>query len=300
MKQTSVGLLSLAAAIAFSTAVNAGTFSGHYPAGSEGIKGASLPPPGFYIRDYNIFYYADRYPGGPDNFRGIAYINAPRAIYMTDAKILGANYGLDLLIPFYYGDVRFNTPAGRFSDSTWAMGDLQFAPLLLGWHFDQLDIGAGYAIWAPTGDYDRDGTRPSRILAKNFWSHMLTAGATWYPDAEKTWSISALNRYEIHMEGRGTDPARTRFTAGDTYTLELGIAKGLTKTFEVGIAGYYQQQVTHHDPRGPRDQVFAAGPEISTVVPSLGLFASLRYLKEFAAHQRPEGHTATLTLTKRW
>ena len=35
-------------------------FTGHYPAGVEGIKGGSLPPPGFYARDYNVFYYADR------------------------------------------------------------------------------------------------------------------------------------------------------------------------------------------------------------------------------------------------
>ena len=31
---------------------------GHYPAGAEGIKGASLPPPGVYFRDYNIGYFA--------------------------------------------------------------------------------------------------------------------------------------------------------------------------------------------------------------------------------------------------
>ena len=32
----------------------------HYVPGIEGIKGASLPPPGFYFRDYNVFYVADR------------------------------------------------------------------------------------------------------------------------------------------------------------------------------------------------------------------------------------------------
>jgi len=25
----------------------------HYPIGAEGLKGADLPPPGFYVRDYN-------------------------------------------------------------------------------------------------------------------------------------------------------------------------------------------------------------------------------------------------------
>ena len=31
----------------------------HYPPGIEGIKGASLPPPGFYLRDYNYAYFAE-------------------------------------------------------------------------------------------------------------------------------------------------------------------------------------------------------------------------------------------------
>jgi len=275
----------------------AATFSGHYPAGAEGITAATLPPPGFYVRDYNLFYYADKFPGGPPDFKAVAYINAPRAIYLTDFKILGANYGLDLLVPFYYGDVSFQTPAGKLKDSTFAMGDLQFEPLLLAWHLQQVDIGAGYAFWAPTGDYNRDGSRPSRLLAKGFWSHMLTLGATWYVDPEKTWSISALNRYEFHMKNNDLD-----FTAGDTDTLEFGVGKSLNKYFTVGLAGYFQKQTTSYNPSsaGPTDHVVGLGPEISTFCPKIGLFASLRYAREFDAKDRPEGNNVTLTLTKRW
>ena len=275
---------------------HAATFSGHYPSGAEGIKGASLPPPGFYLRDYNLFYYADDFPGGPPDFEAFAYINGPRAIYMTDFKILGATYGMDLLIPFYYGDVKYKTPVGQVKDSTFAMGDLQFEPLLLAWHLQQLDIGAGYAFWAPTGDYNQDGTRPSRLLAKGFWSHMLTA-ATWFPDAAKTWSISGLNRYEFHMENEDLD-----FTAGDTYTIEFGLAKSVTKLIDLGLAGYYQKQITGYSPSnaGPMDNVVGLGPEISTFCPKLGLFSSLRYIYEVDARDRPQGQTVTLTLTKRW
>lgn len=276
---------------------HAATFSGHYPSGAEGIKGATLPPPGFYLRDYNLFYYADDFPGGPPGFKAVAYINAPRAIYMTDFKILGATYGLDLLVPFYYGDVEFQTPAGKVKDDTFAMGDLQFEPLLLAWHLKQLDIGAGYAFWAPTGDYNRTGSRSARLLAKGFWSHMLTAGATWYPDQEKTWSLSALNRYEFHMENKDLD-----FTAGDTYTVEFGVGKSLNKFVDVGLAGYYQKQTTGYSPdgAGSMDHVVGLGPEISTFCPKLALFTSLRYLRELDAKDRPEGHTVSLTLTKRW
>ena len=54
---------------------------------------------------------------------------------------------------------------------------------------------------------------------------MLTAGVTWYIDQEKTWSVSALNRYEFNTEQRDTD-----VTPGQAYTLEWGIGKAVTKT----------------------------------------------------------------------
>src|SRR5688500_16706232 len=118
MKRHPNSLLLTFAVLMAATAAHSATFSGHYPSGAEGVKGATLPPPGFYLRDYNLFYYADRFPGGPPGFEALAYINGPRLIYMTEYKILGANYGLDLLVPFYYGDVEFQTPAGKVTDST--------------------------------------------------------------------------------------------------------------------------------------------------------------------------------------
>ena len=297
MKRHPIKLIVALGLLAAVAQTQAATFSGHYPSGAEGVKAATLPPPGFYLRDYNMFYFADDFPGGPPDFDAFAYINGPRAIYMTDYKIFGANYGMDLLVPFYYGDVNYKTPAGKVSDSTFAMGDLQFEPLLLGWHLPKFDIGAGYAFWAPTGDWNKDGTRPSRLLAKGFWSHMFTAGATWYPDKEKDWSISALNRYENHMENEDND-----FTAGDTWTIEFGLARNFAKVVDLGVAGYYQKQVTGYSPSsaGPMDHVLGIGPEISTFYPKIGLFASLRYIFEMDARDRPEGSTVTLTLTKRW
>jgi hypothetical protein len=296
------GIASLLVLTPTSQAVN---FDGHYPSGAEGIKGASLPPPGIYLRDYNLFYWGDEFPGGPPNFDVSAYAQVPRVIWMSDFKFLGANLGMDLLVPFYYAEVKYDTPARRVSDSTFAMGDLQFEPLLMAWHTKQFDLAAGYAFWAPSGDYNKDGTRPSRVLPKGYWSHMLTAGATWYPDTEKTWAVSVLNRYEFHMEHPDWD-----YTAGNTYTVEWGVSKTFRKTIDVGVVGYCQTQVTdacgsQNAYGGPasadeNDSVFGIGPEISLFCPKVGLFTSLRYAREFAAHDRPEANTFVLTLTKRF
>ena len=68
---------------------------------------------------------------------------------------------------------------------------------------------------------------------------MLTAGATWYIDQEKTWAVSALNRYEFNTEQRDT-----HVTPGQAYTLEWGVSKTVMKVVDLGAVGYYQQQVT--------------------------------------------------------
>lgn len=264
--------------------------AGHYPAGAEGIKSASLPPAGVYLRDYNFLYFANDFDGLGVDFDIFAYINAPRLIWMTDWNILGATYGLDVIVPFAYLD----WSVGGNDRSNFGLGDIQVEPLLLSWHFKQMDLAAGYAVWIPTGNHNPN--RPD-FVSKGFWSHMLTLGGTWYPDEEKAWSVSLLNRYEFchEQETTQTDP-------GQVYTLECGLGKSVSKGVDVGIIGYYQQQVT--EDRGPNrfsdelDRKIGVGPEVSVFSSKLGMFASLRYAYEFGAHERPEGHLFTLTLTK--
>ena len=135
------------------------------------------------------------------------------------------------------------------------------------------------------------------LAGKGYWAHMLTFGGTWYPDPEKTWAVSLLNRYEFNHEQQ-----KTQTTPGQSLTMEWGLSKSIRKTIDVGLIGYYQQQTTKD--RGPaavpKDSVVALGPEISVFCPKLGLFTSLRYAREFEAKNRSEGNTFALTFTKRW
>lgn len=264
----------------------------HYPAGAEGIKAGSLPPPGIYFRDYNFFYNANKFQDLGAPFEIFGYINAPRLIYMTDFKILGADYGLDVIVPFGY----MNWKVGDQRNTYFGLGDIQVEPLLLSWHFKQFDVAGGYAFWAPTGDFD--ASRPD-LFIQGFWSHMLTLGGTWYPDEAKTWALSVLNRYEFchQQQDTGVDP-------GQVYTLEAGISKNFRKTIDVGVIGYYQQQTTKDTGANAfsdrLDRKFGVGPEVSTFCTKLGINASLRYAYEFEARERPQGSLVTLTLTKRF
>ena len=263
----------------------------HYPQGVEGIKGASLPPPGFYVRDYNYFYWSDNFKAGPPNFDIFAYVQVPRFIYISDFKILGGFYGADVLLPLPYQELK----AGGFNGYKFGLGDICVEPITISWHPKQFDIAVGYAFWAPSGDYSpTDPVSPG----KGFWTQMLTAGATWYPDEAKTWSLSLLNRYEFNQENSDTD-----ITPGQYLTMEWGIAKTFRKTIDVGLVGYYQVQTTKSTgwgASGAMPWVVGLGPEISMVCPKLGLITSIRYVYEIESYARPQGNMVNITLTKRF
>jgi len=164
----------------------------------------------------------------------------------------------------------------------------------LAWHGQRYDAAFGYSFFAPTASSSPGTAKPG----KGFWTHLITLGGTVYLDEEKTWSLSALNRYEFNTEERDT-----RVTPGQVWTVEWGLSKSLSKFVEVGLIGYYQLQTTKDSgalASSDRDQVVGVGPEILAFCPKLGLFASLRYAREFAAQDRPEGNTVTLTLTRRF
>jgi hypothetical protein len=300
MKQLVKKLLLSAVACAAGPMIVLAQPTAHYVPGVEGIKGASLPPPGVYLRDYNVFYFADRLNDGsgneiaPADPKAFIYANVPRLLWITDQKFLGGSVGVDALLPLQYTSLEANTSGGPFDDSTFGLGDF-FVEGTLSWHKPQADFSLAYGIWMPTGDASPNLTTRAGL---GYWTHMFTAGATWYPDQEKKWSVSLLNRYEIN-----TEKADTSVTPGQAWTLEWGAGYAVSKTTDVGVVGYCQFQTTSDSGAGSgneKDQVIAVGPEISTVWPKLGVLVSLRYLREVAAEDRLQGNTVALTLTKRF
>jgi hypothetical protein len=298
MKTRSIRFI-IAAALATVPGLLLAQPSAHYAPGLEGIKGASLPPPGIYLRDYNYFYTADQLnnssgnKNGPADLDAFTYVNLARVIWITDTKFLGGFVGIDGFLPLVYQQASVNTPNGPFSGNTFGVGDL-FAEGTLSWHLKQFDFSVGSGVDAPTGDSPSQ-PGPSTTPGLGYWTFMQTAGATWYVDEAKTWAVSALNRYEFNTEQRDT-----HVTPGDAYTLEWGISKGVCKEADLGVVGYYQQQVTGNSTGSPLNRVAAIGPEISAMFPKQMFFVSLRYNYEFMAESRAQGSTITLTLTKRF
>jgi hypothetical protein len=262
----------------------------HYPAGVEGVKGASLPPPGLYIRDYNYTYWSSDYKdAGPKPFDVVANVQTPRLVLITNKLFFGAYYGADVIVPLVYQDVT----VANHSASKFGVGDIFIEPVTLSWHMKKADISFGWGMWAPTGDYK---LAELAVPGKGYWTNMFTGGVTYYPDKKRSWSISALNRYEINY-----NRSDTLITPGQYWTLEWGLAKSVSKTVDLGFTGYAQvQTAVAIGLQAPllKQHAFGLGPEITFVIPKLGVSTSLRYLKEVGAQQRPQGNIFNVTFTR--
>jgi hypothetical protein len=270
--------------------------SAHLCPGMEGIEGASLPPPGVYLKDYTAVYSAGQLNDATGNeidgigAKAFCFANVPRLIWITDTKVLGGNLGFDLVLPVKYTSVRVD--AAGFDSSTWGVGD-PLAEVAIPWHTTQFDTVVGYGIWIPSGT---SATGLNTEPGSGFWTNMLTAGATWHIDANRTWALSLLDRYEISGRQRGSD-----FTPGDTDTLEWGLSYAPAKILTLGLAGYFQGQFTRSTGAGSspnRSNVVGVGPEVDGIIPVARLFWSLRWIDEVEARSRFQGETTVLAITK--
>ncbi|MBN1845694.1 MAG: transporter [Sedimentisphaerales bacterium] len=279
--------------------------TGHYPLGVEGLKAGTLPPPGLYSRNYLLYYNANVFRDRSGNNAGLgadidALVFAPRLIWITNQQILGADYGMDALLPIPYQDVELNRIG--LKDNDFCYGDICVEPIDLAWHGERWDLGAAYALWMPTGKYNRPRAGANHLAnpGKDFWTNMFTFGGTYYLDEEKTLHASALGRYEIHSRKDHTD-----VKPGQNILVEWGVGKTLAKIWDVGVIGYAQWQLTDDKGsdvadaiQGIHDRVAAIGPEVSVFVPPIKSILSVRAAWEFSAVDRPEGTTVVFTFTK--
>lgn len=269
---------------------------GHYTSGVEGIKAATVPPPGgsgFYGKLYNCYYSAGDYRNNQGKNTGgfdvDVLVQGYRLIYSSNIEILGGNLLFDILVPLQYTDISI----GPLGDSRGGLGDIFIEPVFIGWHGDRYDALAAFGVYVPTGSYSPN--RPASP-GKGFWTYLFTLGGTVYFDQEKTWSLSALARYQIHTKQDDTD-----ITAGDHFSFEWGLGKNING-LDLGVAGYCHWQV--EDDKGPngtipnqRERSFAAGPEIAYTFESVGLSVNLRSLWEFESKNKSQGNMTVLSLT---
>lgn len=274
----------------------------HYTPGVEGAMGATIPPPGFHYRQYNVFLDSDTLTdeNGDDldiGFDLTVFAQVHRLIYITNQKFLGADYGMDMVVPIVGTD--FNIDAWGLHDSEIGFGDILIEPLLLAWHTDRWDVGLALGINLPTGQFDDDAPAS---CGQGYTSGLLTFGATYYLDQAKSWSISALSRTLVYGEQESTD-----VTPGWEFIVDWGIGKQFPVSkgllIRPALCGYTYWQIGEDSGPGTdnnsKGENYAIGAEINLFWLPPHLFqTNLRVLQDFGTEDEAETTKVILTLTK--
>jgi hypothetical protein len=341
----SLGLYLFVAVAAVFTAIPAYAQHSDWLLGSFAFKGASQPPQGLYYSNLFDYYHASGsgfIETGPvacgahgtacggANFGGSGsfdlFVDANIISWTSPFKILGANYGANLIVPFAIADASGNAtvqpvltlpgatvalPAGNNSGGSTkcSIGDIYVEPVNFGWHFKQFDAIVSSGFFAPSGPYNADA---KLNVGFGHWTGVFGLGGVVYADKARTWSVSIYSHYLLYASQIGRD-----YTLGDEVPLEWGAGKTFTVNNEVvkeatiGAVGYAQWQVTNNsigvsptskagsmivsELGSSKAEIYAAGPGIDLLT-KYGLY-SLRWYEEFGAHASPSGSQLMFSVT---
>ena len=230
------------------------------------------------------------------------FITGVGASYVSDFKILGANYGAAMLLAG-----ASNTIQGSHTNtkSDFAFTDMYIVPLQLGWHNKRADFVFSYQMYLPTGKYELGASDNSGL---GMFMNEFSAGTTVFFNDKKTFHFSALASYEINGKKKDTD-----IKTGDIISIEGGLGKtfycmNAEKTAPKGIVNagliYYLQYKVSDDkiPVGSlllepeKDHVGGLGAEINYLHIGCMTSAGFRWIGEVNAVNRFQGNTFFITL----
>jgi hypothetical protein len=248
-----------------------------------------------YYLGYMVNYSIDelRAPGSsnsiPGNNTGTVSALANRLVYITNTQFLGANYGMETIVPVLRKSLSFN--AAGISESSSGVGDIYVGPLVLGWHGSNWDAVAAAGLW-----FDNASSDSASAPGNGYKSTMLTGGGTYYFDAAKTWTGSALVRYEMNTT------QSNNFKPGNQVSMEWGFGKSLGAV-QVGLVGYDQWQTSNDTgPGASADHAerHAIGAElVYPLMKEAGVMLKAAYYDEYSAKggSNPQAKGSTLRFT---
>jgi hypothetical protein len=227
---------------------------------------------------------------------------------VTNAKILGGNYGASVLLAFASSRIEGRTVSTK---SSLAFTDMYIQPLQLGWETKRADFTFGYALYLPTGKYELGGDDNAGM---GIFTNELSAGSTVYFDKKKEWNFSALLSYALNSKKKNT--GTNEITVGNLLTIEGGLGKTwykpvkgkpLPMIINVGMVYYAQFKTTNDKMKIPvinnntfdlanKDLGYALGAEANVFLPSIKGSIGLRWLGELGSKNRTQGNSFFVTL----
>lgn len=230
-------------------------------------------------------------------------ITGAGASYVSDFKILGANYGATILLAFAANTIQGNSVDTK---NSLAFTDTYIQPLQLGWHNKRADFVFSYQMYLPTGKFDIGASDNSGL---GMFMNEFSAGTTIFFNDKKTFHFSALFSYEINGKKKDTD-----IKTGDILSVEGGLGKTFyvmdgtnpvpKSIINAGLIYYLQYKVTNDKIPVPvigtietdKDRIGGIGAEVNYFHIGCSTSAGLRWIAEVNAINRFQGNTFFLTL----
>ena len=257
--------------------------------GAEGWYAGALPPPGFHLLNYSLYYNAHVMKGEDagevdsppfTGFNTSVVAQVIRPMYVSDTKILGGNLFWHAVVPIL--DKRQSSD--YFRDSEGGLGDIYLNPVSLAWHKPPFHYGVGLDVIAPTGEYDEDKLTN---VGNNHWTMEPVFAFSYLGKSGLCASTKWM--YDYHTENHDID-----YKEGQQLHLDynIGYRFGPEGAWKAGVGGYWltsleDDTLDGNTLHGSKERVYAAGPSIQ--YGKKGWSVALKAQKEFEAKNRPEG-----------
>ena len=277
--------------------------SGSNIKGDTGLKGGSQPPPGAYVALPLWFYTADAVKdrNGNEVLTGKldASVFGALLTVVTKKKILGANYGFLVVLPWANNRVQ---GAEDFDSNPGAgLTDMYAQPISLGWRKPRADFTAAYGLFLSTGRYE-DGA--SNNTGLGMVGQEMLFGTTVYLNKQRSVHAATVATFDFFSEKKDSE---TR--VGNILNLEGGFGADFLKGGLVaGLAYYGTFKLTddQFDAQLPprllpdKNRVWGLGPEVTLALASKQAvygFVTVRYQWELGARTASEGGAWNLLAT---
>jgi hypothetical protein len=278
---------------------------GVYLLGFRGPMAGFTPPPGVFLQNDLYVYSGDagadlQLPTGGQiiaNVEATAVLEMPTGVWVTPWEIAGGNLGFSATLPIGYQDIEASASLGplaaRIQDDVFTVGD-PFLSGFVGWHAGNFHWQTGVAVNVPIGDY-QDGEIAN--ISFNRWATDVFATATWL-DPALGLDVSGAAGVTFNDE----NPA-TNYETGTEFHLEGAVSKIFSPQFNVGLVGYYYNQLTGDSGSGARLGDFEG--EVAAIGGTLGynfqigilpVSTRLKYFHEFDVENRLEGDAGFFTV----
>jgi hypothetical protein len=210
----------------------------------------------------------------------------------------GARFSFSATLPIANNSLTSDVEGARSGGGGFA--DSFYQPFILGWQKKHAEIRAIYGFLAPTGSFKAEA---NNNVGSGYWTHVVSAGETFYLTSDKSTAISSFQMYEFHGTQQGT-----QIHPGQNVNLDYSITHVLDVTDDVrlqlGLIGYEQWQTT--DKSGPtitseqaaaHYKVNALGFAANVVLPSRKVSLGAKYFKEFANKSTFQGYSIQISGT---